>query len=221
MKDPATPAKLLSSFYGELNTLRTAISNIPVLGAYIDLTLSMQGQKYVEERLEYLINQLREEMEHIQDAVMNNSFLQTEEGYDLIVRTFSAAAKTRQREKLTMFAKVLRGAYTFKNEPHDPELYIKLIDELSVRELFVAKIFCELAISEDEKEDEEPSTYDAISLSAKHPEYTRDELQFILPRLEKVGLLKILMVTSFGYSEGTYIPTNQLIIFMRYVEANE
>lgn len=221
MKDPATSTKLLSSFYVELNTLRAAVSNIPVLGTYIDLTLSMQGQKYIEERLEYLINQLREEVEQIKDVVMNNSFLQTEEGYDLIVRTFSAAAKTRQKEKLTMFAKVLRGAYTFKSKPHDPELYIKLIDELSVPELFVAKTFCELAVPESGTDDEDYQTYDADNLSAKYPEYTKDELQFILPRLEKAGLLKLLMVTSMGYSEVAYLPTSQLRRFIQYVEMNE
>lgn len=225
MDAPETKIKLLSSFYGELNALRFAISNIPLFGSYIDATLAMPGQQYVEQRLQYLINQLQLELDEVKGVVMDMTFLNSEEGYDLVTKTFIAAAKTRQREKLNLFAKILRGAYTEKSMTHDPELYVKLVDELSERELAVAQLFCTLkpskGVVQRDEDGKDRSTYNAVTLSEKYPLFTIEELQFILPRLEKSGLLKIIIMTSYGYSEGTYLPTDQLMRFIRYIIENE
>lgn len=225
MEAPETRVKLFSSFYGELNSLRAAISSIPILGSYLDLTLSMPGQKYAEERLEYLINQLRIEMDQIKEAVIDNTFLQTEEGYDLITKTFVAASKTRQREKLKLFAKVLRGAYTTKVTVHDPELYIKIIDELSERELAVAFLFykvkLEWKINPPKDGYKGELLKDPVWFSTNYPIYSKDELEFTLPRLEKTGLIKELTGSYTGNLGSFYNPTPLLAHLMEYIEENE
>lgn len=225
MNEPGTNVKLLSSFYGELNSLRAAISNVPLVGTYIDLNLSMPGQKYIEERLEYLIAELRKEMEQVQEAVMDNAFLKTEEGYDLITKVFTAAAKTRQKDKLKLFAKVLRGAYTRKINVHDPELYVKIIDELTARELEIAMLLYRVKTewktnppSGDNKGD---MLKDPIWFSTHYPEYSKEELEFSLPRLERTGLIKEQTGTYSGNLGSHYNPTPLIAYFVKYIEENE
>ncbi len=224
MEDRETKRKLLSTFYGELSSLRAAVSAIPLVGTYLDLTLSMSGQKFVEERLDYLILQLHKELDEVKEAVMDNTFLQTEEGYDLVIKTLASGAKTRQRQKLELLAKVLRGAYTGKATIHDPELYIKIIDELSERELEVAfllySVKTEWKTNPPKGDNSGVMSRDPVWFSANYPMYTQDELEFILPRLEKTGLIKERTGSYMGYLGSSYEPTPLLGYFVNYILKN-
>lgn len=208
-----------------MNVVRAAISAVPYLGTYLDLTLAMPGQKFVEERLEYLINQLHKEIEEVKDVVMDNAFFQTEEGFDLITKTFQAAAKTRQREKLKLFAKVLRGAYTYKATSHDPELYVRIVDDLRERELDV--VFVLYRVKTEMKTNPSYNAYDgkAVSdaelLSKEYFKYSKEELEFILPRIEKTGLIKEVTGSYMGLVGGTYQPTSLCSMFISFVQNNE
>ncbi len=221
MREQKTDTSQPSIFLGELNSIRSAIPLIPIVGTYIDSTLSMHGQKYVEERLQYLIKELGEEIKQVKDFVIDNAFLQTEEGYDLINKTFIAASKTRQKDKLRLFAKVLRGAYSPKTTFHDPELYIKLIEELSARELEVVFLLYRIKVARDPTISASESGSDAFTLSKKFSQFTKEELEFILPRLEKTGLIKELVGSFLGYGGGVYNPTSLLGLFVKYIENNE
>lgn len=213
--------KKISTFYSETAVLRALISSIPIVGTYLDLTLSMPGQKFVEERLEYLISELGKELENVKDMIVDNTFLQTEEGYDLIIKTFGAAAKTRQKKKLTIFAQILRGAYTHKESIHDPELYVRIVDELSIRELEIAFLLYKIKVEKSIVRKEGDTGNDIQFISNRFTDFSKDELEFILPRLEKTGLIKELVGTFIGYGGGTYNATPLLSSFMRYIEDNK
>ena len=226
MADIKTQIKVYSSFYNNLTHLRAAISLIPYVGSQLDLYLSTPGQKFVEERLEYMIAQLREQMANIQEDKIDKDAFNTEEGFDLIQKAFISAAKTRQREKLKVFAKIIRGSVTKKNKKHDPELYLKIVDELTEKELEIAFLLYDVKEKrrikvEGTNEVQDGMTNDPYWFSKQYPKYSKDELEFILPRLEKTGLVKEVVGSFIGYGGGQYNPTPLFSDFINFIEKNE
>lgn len=219
--------KVYSNFYNEMKLLRGLISIIPYVGPLIDYTFSMPGQKFVEERLEFLINELHDEIKEVKEVVIDNRFLETEEGYDLIQRTFLAAAKTRQKEKLKLFAKVLRGAYTKKKTVHDPELYIKIVDELSERELEAAILLYSVKLKRESMSEEEIEPFregignDPYWFSKYYPQFTKEELEYILLRLAKTGLFKEQTGSYMGNTGYSYSATSLMSSFINFIENND
>jgi hypothetical protein len=134
-----------------------------------------------------------------------------------------AAAKTRQRKKLKLFAKILRGAYTKKNTIHDPELYVKIVDELGERELEVAFLLYDVKVIQKRKFEIHAGEQgnDAYIFSKYYPVYAEDELKFILPRLEKTGVIKEIVGMFTGYMGGAYNPTPLMVHLVKYIENNE
>lgn len=105
-------------------------------------------------------------MDEVEEHLINIEILKSEEGYDLFQKSFLTAAKTRQKEKLKVFAKILRSSVTEYSRDHDPELYIKIIDELSEREMEVVFLIFDVKERrklkvEGENEDEEGMTNDS------------------------------------------------------------
>jgi 2-hydroxychromene-2-carboxylate isomerase len=218
--------KLYSKFYNDLTNLRIAISSIPFLGSQIDMYLSAPGQKFIEERLEYLIEQLQEELEGIEEYLINKEIIASEENFDLVQKAFIATAKTRQREKLKLFAKILKGSLIKRKKLYDPELYLKIVDELSVRELEIALLLYEVKVKREIKieggnEVEDGMTNDPYWFSKHYPKFSKDELEFTLLRLEKTGLVKELVGSFIGYGGGHYDPTSLFSDFINFIENNE
>jgi len=217
--------KVLGAFYNDMSALRAAISAIPFIGTFLDLTISLPGQKFAEERLEYLISQLQEEIANVKDAIVDNTFLKTEEGYDLIQRTFIAGAKTRQKEKLQLFAKILRGAYLQQQSNHNPELYVSIVDELSARELealfllYREKETWKLNTPKDTTNNGRMLS-DAEWFSHHYRQFPKGELEYIFPRLERTGLIKEVTGSYMGLVGGTYNSTPLCNLFISFIENN-
>ncbi|MBC7845939.1 MAG: hypothetical protein H7Y10_05565 [Flavobacterium sp.] len=218
--------KLYSKFYNDLSNLRIAISSIPFLGSQLDMYLSAPGQKFIEERFEYMIEQLQQELDGIEEYLINKEIIASEECFDLVQKAFIATAKTRQREKLKLFAKILKGSLIKRKKLYDPELYLKIVDELSVRELEIASLLYEVKVKrkikiEGENEAEDGMTNDPYWFSKHYPKFSKDELEFTLLRLEKTGLVKELVGSFIGYGGSQYEPTSLLSDFMNFIENNE
>jgi hypothetical protein len=58
-------------------------------------------------------------------------------------------------------------------------------------------------------------TNDAYWFSKNYPQYSEEELEFMLLRIEKTGLLKEVVASFIGYGGGQYNPTP---LFSRFVE---
>ncbi|MCF8257856.1 MAG: hypothetical protein K9J06_09890 [Flavobacteriales bacterium] len=218
---------VLSYYYSDLTSLRLLIAAIPCVGSPLDLLLSSRGNEFVYKRLEALIEELKQEMEAVEKHLIKHDFIDREECYDLTQQVFVAAARTRHREKLKLFAQVLRGALTEKASSHDPELYVKIIDELSVKELQVALLLYRV---KSERESDKPRaedyrregmSNDAFWFSNNHPEYAREELEYMFLRLERTGLLKEVVAGAMDYAGGSYNPTKLFDQFISYIERNQ
>ncbi len=205
--------------YSQNTVLRTTISSIPFIGGPLDVLLSSEGQKIVQARVMQMFKNLKREMRCVQESMIDKKYLESEEFFDLILRGIEAATKTRDREKVHLYAKVLRGAVTIQNrEEFSPEEYLSILTELTSREIEVARVIYE-------QSERTPNT-DGLQwiaekklpqLSARCRSIPREDLQFILLRLQPSGLIRELVGTYFDYTGGTYIITKVFQKLMHYL----
>lgn len=216
-----------SKVYGDQTVVRAIINAIPYVGSSLDIILSSSGQKFIIERIEKFINEFKEEISQLQETQLNKRYLETEEGFDLIVKAFNSAARTRQQEKLKLYARIIKGALTEgkEYEEDEPEIFLKIVEELSVKELRVAKYLYELKeIKKKKPDDDNPNkkqdrmTNDAWWLSKHYPEFDKGELVSILVRLEKTGLIKELVGSFLDYGGGQYLINPLFRRFMNFIE---
>lgn len=203
-----------SKIYGDQTVVRALINAIPYIGGSIDILLSSSGQSFIQKRIERFIEELNRQVSQLGDNKINKDFLNTEEAFDLIIKAFNAASRTRQQEKLKLYSKIIKGALTEGREfeEDDPETFLRIIEELTVKELRVARHLYDLkeigkqnADSDNESKEDEGMSNDAFWLSKKYPEFNKDELVSMLVRLEKTGLIKELVGTFIGYGGGQYL----------------
>lgn len=205
--------------YSRNTALRTAITCIPYIGGPLDVLLSSEGQKIVQARVIQMFQDLDSEMRRVQQSTVDKKYLKSEEFFDLILRGIEAATKTRHRKKIHLYAKVLRGAVTFQNrEESSPEEYLAILTELTPREIEVARVVYEQSErtphTDGLKWDREKKL---AQLSARCPSVPREDLQFILLRLQRTGLIRELVGTYFDYTGGTYIITQVFRKLMHYL----
>ncbi len=219
-----TDIKLVGAAYNDLLILRGVISSVPLIGSYLDLYLSGEGQKFAQERIEYMVNELQIEMESVQENLLNSSLFNSEEGYDIVQKTFIAAARTRQKEKLKLFAKILRGAFTTTENKHDTELYLRIVDELSEKELEIASLFYSVKVEKIAILKESGIEYngmaisDASLFSNTFPKFSEDEFTYTFARLEKTGIIKELVGSYTGYGGGSYNVTPLFTLFIDFIK---
>lgn len=225
MKEFNIGDKLLevSKAYNKQIIIRAGICAIPYVGGSLDILLSSKGQKIVSNRIENFIKEIQAEISSLKVDQINNDYFESEEGFDLIIAAFNSAVRTRQKVKLNLFAQVIRSVITKDKEfdEDEPELFLKLIEELTVKEFRVAMLL--YALRETLKDDPENEslinkqndmTNDALILSQQNPEFEYEELVSILVRLERTGLVKEMVGSFIGYGGGKYL-VNQL--FIRFV----
>lgn len=209
MEDIKNKLVQISKGYADQTVIRTLITGIPYVGGSLDLLLSLSGQNFVIRRIEKLISELNEQIGQLNESKINHDFLEKEEGFDLMIKAFNSASRTRQNEKLKLYAKIIKGALTEGKEyqQDEPELYLQIIEELSVKELRVAKCLYELKEGKNKNLNiySESMNNDALLLSRKYPEFDKDELVSIFVRLERTGLIKEQVGNYFDYDGGQYL----------------
>lgn len=216
-----------SQAFAEQTYLRAGLNLIPYIGSSLDILLTSKGQSFVIRRIEEFIHQLQTELSELQDNQVNKDYLETEEGFDLIVKAFSSAARTRQQEKLKLYARIIKSTLneSKKYEEDEPEMFLKIVEELSVKEMRVAKCLYELKEAnkydpeENIPKDKEDGTgNDAWKLSKQYPEFDNDELISTFVRLERTGLIKEVVGTYMGYTGGTYLINPPFKRFMDFID---
>ncbi len=221
MKDLKETLQRASEVYGDQIIIRAGINAIPFVGGSIDILLSALGQNFVIKRIEHFIAELNSQIALLDSNKINHDFLKSEEGFDLIVKSFNSASRTRQREKINLYAKILKNALTEgkEYEEEEPEMFLKIIEELSIREFKVATLLFKEKVNM--RPHESVRTVDALSLAKENSEFSRDELVYILVRLEKTGLIKEHIFTVHGSGGGSYQVNKLFIKFMDFIDASK
>ena len=211
-----------SEVYVQNTWLRAAINLIPYIGGSLDVVLASRGSLHQKRILELLEN-LKEEMSHIKGERIDSAYLESQEFSDIVLRLMEASLRTKDREKMRLYARFLRGAVLIQDRNHVClEDYLATLIELTPNELEVARI-----IYEQQRNTELESNESILQwawrrgwkdLSNKVTSVSKEDLPFILLRIEKSGLVKELTGSYWGYEGGVFVVTDTFRKLMRFID---
>jgi hypothetical protein len=210
-----------SQLYADQTVIRAAINLIPYVGGSLDVIFTSKGQKITGQRIQEFIKKLAEELNKVSESKVDKKYLDSEEWFDVVIKAMDSARKTRDTEKISWYAKILRGAVVLRDRiDFDPEAYLQVLTELSSNELRVAKVIFEM-----QKEGPKVGEYELHwahnkgwdNLSQKCDFISKDDLTFILLRLQKAGLIREITGGYTDYQGGTYVVTPTFRKLMWYI----
>lgn len=190
---------------------------------FSDLPLEM-ASKISSNRIEAMISDMTNQLMALTESKIDKDFFSTEEWYDLFLKASDAAIRTRHREKIKLYATILASASVLPNEAeHDPELYLSIITELQPFELRVLNAMYEL-------QKEGPSVGEkqidwALGHNWKHLtkplKLDRSQLDVILQRLERTGLITHVRGMLWGADENAYIISELLKKLIHFLQKTD
>ncbi len=148
--------------------------------------------------MNYLLNSLKDEMISLKSKVIDKDYLESEEFFDLFVKIMDASIKTRHRIKIDYYTKLFSNYLPLQDRiTFSPEDYLNILIELEPREIELMKITFshEKYISNIYTELE---TIDIDKLTEKCFPLAKEDVEFIILRLMRVGLL----IPVTGYELG-------------------
>jgi len=115
--------------YPRLIALRVLISKLIPFGSYADIVISGISSKIAARRFSVFKKALENEIKLLDQEKIDKTYLESEEFYDLLRKTLTATEKTREDEKIHLYAKILVGAieYQDRNENY-PEEYLGILE---------------------------------------------------------------------------------------------
>lgn len=166
-------------WYTGKSALRALITTMPVIGSPIDVLISTEGQNIIQERITDLINELTSEMDKISEDKVDYEFIWSEDFFDLIVTAFESASRTKEIEKINLYAKIIKNSVIIEEADFSSLEYIRIITDLSLQEFLVVKQLYE---------NKELNAFDDSSYN-EFENMTIDKFNFLLKRIERVGLI--------------------------------
>lgn len=212
------PAKLekISNDYSNNLGLRTYVTLIPTIGGTIDLLMTSKWQNSIHERIEIYLKAITEEFEEIEENKIDKTFLESEEFMDLFINSLNLASRTRSKDKIKTYSKIIKGSLVIENDIFNPEDYLNVLAELTHNELSFALNFYKLKINVDPYLSSGEN--DIIYTSKNFNNINKEQAEYYLKRLEKVGLVSEIVGSFMGYVGGDYKLTELFKSLMNYIK---
>ncbi len=215
----------LSELYTSNSILRALVQTIPNFGVLLDAFLAKAGTKYREKRLETFMNYLYQSLKELKFKI-NDVEAQTEEFHDAIWMAIESSMNSRVKEQIIMNVMIISNILTVENEEnYRPEEYLKILSDLSPIESKIIAIFYKAYVSyEDDTFSEDNELQRANKIQAQElvsetlQISDKDELMFLLKRLERTGLIREVTGGFFDYGGGRYTASKVLIMLMNYLK---
>jgi hypothetical protein len=211
MKPLEIQAEKASEIYLRNTALRALITSIPHIGGPLDIIFNSKGNKIIQKRITFLLENLKKEFNLLKVEFINKDFLDSEEFFDLIIKAIDASSRTASRNKILYYSRILKGSILNHNrEQYYPDDYLNILIELTPRELDIAKIIYE-------KEDDilSDNVIYEERVSKYCPSVPQEDMDFIFIRLMRVGLLR----PTSGWGGGVnYIITDVFRKIMEYLK---
>lgn len=202
--------------------LRSLINGIPIIGSHLDLLLSIKGQETTQKRIELLIRYLTEQCQKIEERKVDKSFIDSDDFFDLTLQAVEAAARSRHREKIRLYASIIAGSVVIQDRSQNqPEDYLAVVSELSMREVSLVGAIKKL--KRLEKNQEAPLLIGGGSLKytalAEIADLPFEDIEYLLVRIQRTGLVQRDTATRAGGSFGFEF-TPLFDKFTKYIDAN-
>lgn len=188
-----------SQEYSKRISIRALVPLIPRVGSSIDMLLTNKAQKFAEERKERLFTELKAEIEKLDEFKIDKEYLQSEELFDILLQAIDKTVRTRSKEKIKLFAKVLKGALLFSglDKGSRAEEYLNVLSELTINEVRLAKVVFDLKEVDITREEDN-------ELFRRCTFIDKEDFPFYMKRLEKAGLVREMVGMIADYEGGIY-----------------
>lgn len=187
------PVGKLAESYQNHPLLQALVNALPI-GSSLDTLLKARAQQIAEERAREFFDELSNDF-----VELTPELIQSEEFIHRWVITAKAAINTRRRDKIRLFARLLKSSLLSDNLVTNDEYeeYLSILDELSYREFLILSTLerydSELTpIKEDENDLARSNRFWNRFVSEIQSKFglTLDELNAMLMRLTRTGCYK-------------------------------
>ena len=161
--------------------LRVIVNLIPYVGGSLDVALNKWSQ-IKQRRIDELMGAINEELEGIQDDLINKSYLESDEFYDLVYQIVNNALANRCPETRIAYAKVVGAAVLNEETTANLEDIIRQVEGMREKDLFFLRALKRLLLSGRDLTGE--------ALSSSITGYDSLECERMLYRFENLGLLE-------------------------------
>jgi hypothetical protein len=203
-----------------------AVSSIPIFGPIIDIIVQTAGSKISERRFMQLCTSLKAEIALIDETKIDKPFLESEEGYDIIRKTFHTALETAENEKIRLYARILVRAAMLDNARfrHSAKDFLSILLELNPADLTLARTFYQQQKDTppdiDHKVHNElhvvkQSGYDTLKTTCK---MNNAEFDLSLNKLIRAGLIRQVVGSYIGYIGDAHRITHTFRTLMQLLE---
>lgn len=202
-----------SQLYLERDDLRAVIQAIPLVGGSLDTLIASRGRKILQRRIFYFLGSLAREMDRIEQETVDPQFFQTEQGFDLLQQALNETTETRNDSKIRLYARIVREGSTTGDfgDPLDPEAFLSIAGDLRPIEFAAGLALYEkqqVPREEDENELQKLQRVGWKDLDEPFSQLDESEIDFLISRLDSVGLMEEISGGFVGYGGGTYRTTS-------------
>lgn len=197
------PVGQLAKYYQSQPIVQALVNAIPTVGGSLDTLLNTRAQQIAEERAKEFFDELSKDSLELTEEI-----IQSEDFIHRWVITAKAAVNTRMREKIRLFARLLKSSFLSDTSitTDEYEEYLSILDELSYREFLVLLILeryeREFLPSENENELQRASRFweQFVSEVNQQLNLTVDKTNAMLTRLNRTGCYQTFIGSYMDYS---------------------
>jgi hypothetical protein len=204
--------KSLQVKYTENKVLRAAINLIPNIGGSLDILISTDISKRNFERYDNFIADLKSQLQNIDESKISQTYLNSEEFYDLFIQTSTLVVKTRLKEKIKVYSKIIVNSLIGDfNESQKPEDILNFIEDLTENDILLIKMITGYLESNPKPKTRSDISFNSSTFHNIFSNYSKEFFYIGLLRLEKQRL--IILNTSIGTSVTNYHFSTTPILF--------
>jgi len=199
------PVGQLAKYYQSQPIVQALVNAIPICGGSLDTLLNARAEEIAKERTTEFFDELSEGSIELTEEI-----IQSEDFIHRWVITAKVAVNTRRREKIRLFARLLKSSFLSDTSvtTDEYEEYLSILDELSYREFLVLSTLeryeREFPPSENENELQKANQFweKFVSEVKQELDLTFDEVQAMLTRLNRTGCYETIVGMYLGYKGG-------------------
>lgn len=171
-----------------------AVSSIPVIGAALGSLFSSLSSEIEVRRILHLFRVIDQEMRTLDESKVDNSFLDSEDFYDLMYKVVDQGRRTRSQEKRILYAKILRSRVSSAAASTETaEDYLNIVTELTEKEVLIASVLYDRITNGPEPTGDKKHAW--ASREGLEDLYTEGvipeaDYEYVLLRLQRIGLFK-------------------------------
>ena len=128
-----------------IGAMKASFGMVPVIGAALDEIFFEVGNRIKANRFEIFVYELAISLKSIEENMISQDYLASEEFYDIVNGTIKASIETNQKNKHLIFANIIKYSILNKSlyEEDLINIFIKWTNELSINHILILKFIIE------------------------------------------------------------------------------